>query len=175
MKCIQNSSYSFFCFVLNRISFILLLSLAVVKYTSKLRNRKYNKLKWADYELMNSFLKLMHKFYWSHFNLVFNWTFIVMYLDLFPLVLSVVRRSFEMNAIVCRILVDVLSALEIFVSIRWHVSLKFVDCGSKRISLYLKGIAYLHVLFAYAIHLDQLLQPILMHAMYPVGFLQWLV
>lgn len=100
---------------------------------------------------------------------------LVMCLDLFALVSLIVRRSIEMNVIVYRILVDVLWALGTFVSIRWHVSLMFVDCGLKLISLYSKGIAYLCAWFAYAIHLDRFLQPILMLAMYLVGFLQWLV
>lgn len=74
-----------------------------------------------------------------------------MFLDLFAFVLSTARRSFEMNVIVCRIWMDVLLALEISASIRSHVSVKYVDCGLKQISLCLKGIAYLCVLFVYAI------------------------
>lgn len=100
---------------------------------------------------------------------------LVMCLDLFAFALSIVRRSIETNATVYRISVDVLSALGIFAATRWHVLVMFVDYGLKLISLYSIGIAYLCAWFAHAIRSGRFLQPILMHAMYPVGFLQWLV
>lgn len=74
----------------------------------------------------------------------------------------VFRCYFERSAFGCQTLVSVCSIHRTFFWIELHVYSLYVHCDSKPNALYSSKIVYLFGLFSFAMHSDQLLQPVLL-------------